>query len=439
MNHEAHNAEGDSRSSPGRRRLLPIVMLIAAVTLIGGLWMTRDREPAYHGRRLSDLLVDLGRPASSGNHLAASNAVMELGNESLPVIVNAVDQSTPWHIKLILERQNNLPPAVRSRLFRWLDPYRHVDRRTGALRALELLGTNAAPAAAELVAAFERTDVNVASQLATALTHVGPAVVAHLRRDLTNSDLRKRSLAAFVMHQLGPASAPAAPELIAGLAGADENHRRLVAQTLARMGTEVLLHVTPLLASGDPETRLVAVRALSQLLPRARDLTPEMVGLLDDISLDVRLETASLLVNWWNLPAEEWRKHLRKLPEEHPSRALYSNSLAAFEGGEARLLEVLREGLVAPDPKRQLEAATRLVQLNRVNAEVVTALRKLNENFAGSPWEMSGLTNTLNRALQALTNASVSVEAPQTSSRPRTVPDDQSPPSAGSRSVDKSP
>lgn len=413
--------------SHGRRLMWGLV--VAGLILGGIAWLGRDPVPEFQGRKLSERLADLVRPASSGSYQAASNAVVTLDDQALPVIVRELERPTPWHVDLFLQRQNKLPTKVRASLFRWLDPYQHSNRRLGAVRALEIVGTNAAPVAAELAVALGRVDEETAAQLAPALVRVGPAMVPHLKPYLTDPEMRKRSLAVFVLHQLGPESVSAAPELIAGLEGADQNHRRLVGQTLGRMGPSVLPQVTPLLASADPEVRLVAVRALNQLLPRARELTPQLMGLLDDLSPDVRIEVAGLLVNCWNLPAEEWRRHLRKLPAEHPTRARYGESLDAFEAGEARLLEVLREGLRVADPKRRLEAASRLMQLQRVDAEVVAVLQALQTNLNGSPWEMAGLTNRLNQAREQLTNATFSGPDQETSSRPDPVPAGQSPPS----------
>jgi len=387
---------------------------------------------------LENLLGDLVRPADSGSYRLASNAVVTLGATAFPVIVRNLERPTPWHIRLYLQRQAKLPPKVRAKLSRWLDPYQHVNRRMGAIRAIEILGTNAAPAAPGLVALLGRIDIGERSQLAQALVRVGPAVVSPLQPYLTDPELRTRSLAAFVLHQLGPGSAGAASDLIAGLADADENHRRLVAQTLGRMGSSVLPLVTSLLASTNEDARLVAVRTLNPLLPRARELTPELMGLLDDLSPAVRLEVANVLVSWWNLPTEEWRRLFLKLPADHPSRVRYDRLLDALEAGEGRLLEVLHEGLTVADPKARLDAANRLVQLNRANADVIAVLQSLHTNLNGAPWEMAGLTNLLNRARQQLTNGNVSAPL-ETSPRPGTAPVVQSPPSHDPPPVDKSP
>lgn len=398
----------------------------------------RRSEPEYQGRQLSDILGDLVRPPASGSYQLASNAVVALGAQALPVIVRGVAHTQPWHVRQYLQHQGKLPPNLRAALFRWLDPHRHEGFRVGSLRALEIVGTNAAPVAAELLSAFDRLEYPLASPLAQAMVRVGPAVVPHLKPHLTDADLQKRGLAAFVMYQLGPLGAEAAPELIAGLAGSDDLYRRLVAQTLGRMGSAVLPQVTPLLASTNVETRLVAVRALNYLLPHARTVTPEMMRLLDDLSPTVRLEAASTLVNWWQRPTARWRQQFRSLPADHPSRALYGPSLGAFEAGEARLLEVLREGLSAADPKQRLEAATRLVQLNRVNADVIATLEALATGLTIAPGEWAGLTNMLQLARQQGTNSSVSGEQ-EIPPRPGTAPAAQSPPSADPPPADKSP
>ncbi len=401
-------------------------------------WASQRPKPSYQGRPLEDYLADLAWPPFSGRYLLASNAVVAVGTDSLPVLLRNIRQPVPPHIRLFVRYQTNLPASLRKSLNTRLDPHRYAYRKIGAVRAIELMGTNAAPIAADLVETFARADYSSASQLALALVRVGPAVVPHLKPHLSQGEVRMRSLAAFVLHGQGPAGAAAAPELIAGLEGADENHRRLVAQTLGRMGSAVLPQVTNLLASADSDTRLAAVRALGMMMPRAQELTRRLVLLLDDPVPEVRIEMALLLMTWWRVPVEEWRRHFASLPTDHPTRVRLKDPLDAIEQSRPRAIAVLREGLAGVAPDLQRRAAMLLVDLGQGDAAVVACLEELSTTTGIAPGDLAGMTNVLSRARRQLTNGSVS-GATETWPRPGTAPAAQSPPSRDPPLADKSP
>lgn len=402
--------------------LIGVGLVFACLLMAGG-----DDEFMYQGRPYRAYLPELVMPGTSSTYLEAKRVIHEAGAQGLPTLRGIIHRGEPMHARWFIRWQSKFPARARAWLNQRIKPYAYQQELQGAFSAIELLGREAAPLADEMGRSFAEGDLARRAQMARALSRLGPAAVEPILPFLTDPDLRTRSLAAFVVHELGPQATNAISHLLAGLPGADANHRQLVAQTLGRMGAAVLPEVTVLLASTNAEIRLVAVQALSHLLPRARELTPELVGLLDDPSRDVRFETASLLVRWWNLPTEEWRRHFQKLPPDHPSHARYGRSLAAVESCEARLIEVLFEGLDLPDPKRQLEAATCLVQLNRANVGVVSTLESLHTKLNSAPWEMAGLTNLLQRAQQQLTNTTVS-GAEEIPPRPDTAPAAQSPP-----------
>jgi len=419
-------AELPRRRSLRRRAWVLAGGLAAAIVIVCLLVGGGDEEFIYQGRSYRDYLRPLTLPGADSAYLEAKRAVLEAGAQGLPTLRQIIHRGEPAHVHYFLRWQTNLPPRLRAWLHQRIRPYDHQQELQGALSAAALLGKEAAPLAGELGRQFAQRNGRQ-TEVAHVMARLGPAAVEPVLPYLTDPDLRTRSLAAFVIHELGPQATNAAGRLLEGLRGADANHRLLVAQTLGRMGSSVLPQVTALLASTNADARLVGVQALRQLHPLAREVTPELTGLLDDSTPEVRFETASLLATWWNRPTADWRQRLQQLPADHPSRERYARSLDALEAGEARLLDVLREELVAPDPKKRLVAATRLVEFNGANAEVLSVLQALRTSRDLAPWEMAGLSNLLQRAQRQVTDAPVR-GAEEIPPRPGTAPGGQSPP-----------
>ncbi|HSH15014.1 MAG TPA: hypothetical protein VLD18_03200, partial [Verrucomicrobiae bacterium] len=298
MSERTANQQHASEPRPFRRRWLMGGLLLVVVVIGVAVWSSQRSRPSYQGRPLEDYLADLARPPSSGSYQVASNAVVALGTDSLPVLLRNIRQPAPPHIRWFVRYQTNLPAGLRKSLHSKLDPYRYLNRQPGALNAVTLLGTNAAPLAEDLVKLFGQEPRGLHS-LAQVLPRLGPATLPHLKPLLQDTNLRVRALATFVVHELGPAGAEAAPELVAGLNGADDNQERLIVQTLGRMGAGVLPVVTNLLTSADERARRVGIKALAGVLPRARELTPALLAMLEDASPTVRLNAAILIVDWW--------------------------------------------------------------------------------------------------------------------------------------------
>lgn len=362
------------------RRLIGGLLLVVVVLGVT-LWASQRPRPSYQGRLLEDYLADLARPPSSGSYQLASNAVVALGTNSLPVLLRNIRQPAPPHIRLFVRYQTNLPAGLRKSLHSKLDPYRYLNRQPGALNAVTLLGNNAAPLAQDLVRIFERADLGQRGEIAQVLPQLGPATVPYLKPFLTDTNLRTRALATFVMHQLGPAGVEAAPELVAGLSGADENQERLIVQTLGRMGAGRLPVVTNLLASADERARRVGLEALAGVLPRARELTPAVLAMLEDSSPSVRLNAAILIVDWWPVFGQAAEDRLQALPLAHPWRAQNQEVIERLRRQQDSLMNVLRGGLQADGLALRLESAERLLRVDAQDEEALKYLHDLRQKL----------------------------------------------------------
>ncbi len=434
---ENRNAISPELASGARRRIGWLVSAILVVILVLLLLIRQTdqiNDVEYQGRPLTRLLDDLVYPVGSTNHNLAAAAVTELGAKCLPVVVEVLREGTPLYVEYYLRWQTKLPATSRTWINRRFEPYRYQQRQQGALIAIGLLGTNAAPIAADLGELFKRGDYPRRVQIATAMPKVGAAIIPCIRPFLNDPDLRTRGLAAFVFHQLGPVGAVAAGDLISGLSGADTNHRRLIVQTLGRMGSSVVPQVTNLFMHPDPVHRSVGLQAMDGLLPRALDATPIVLGMLEDTDLEVRLRAALLVANWWPMPVSDWREKMAALPPEHRTRLRLAASIEALEERGPRLREVLREGLRASAPLR-FQAATRLVEYGEANLKLLACLDGL-----ASDGELQVFERSQADAMRRTVRQRMLIADPaETDSDPGTAGVGQSPPSTGRPSPDKLP
>lgn len=423
MSERTTDQEHGFRPAPSRWRWL-VGGLLPVVAVVGlAVWASQRSGPSHEGRPLDDYLADLARPPSSGSYQIASNAVIALGTNSLPVLLRNIRQPAPPHIRWFIRYQTNLPAGWRKSLHSKLDPYRYLNRQPGALNAVTLLGTNAAPLAEDLVRLFGQEPRGDHS-LAQVLPRLGPATLPHLKPFLQHTNLRVRALATFVVHELGPAGVEAAPELVAGLRGADENQQRLVVQTLARMGPGAMPTVTNLLTSAEVIDRLTGVQALAGVLPRARELSPTIIRLLNDPAPSVRLSVALLIVDWWPVFDAATQERIATLGADHPWRRQYQESLELLAGCRDQLFQVLREALWEHSPAERLEAATRLHHFFGSDDEVIASLQELANQFQPGTLQRSQVD-----ALLRPVNRFQSIPArPQTIPHPGMVPAVQSPP-----------
>ncbi len=434
---ENQNASGSNHSSRMRGRIGWLVSaIIAGILMLLMLIRQTDQinDVEYQGRPLTRLLDDLVYPVGSTNYITAAAAVTELGTKCLPVVVEVLRDGTPLYVEYYLRWQTKLPATSRVWINRRFEPYRYQQRQQGALIAIGLLGTNAAPIATDLGELFKRGNYPERVQIANVMPKLGPSIVPYIKPFLTDPDLRTRGLAAFVLHQAGPGGAGVAEDLIAGLVGADANHRRLIVQTLGRMGGSVVPQVTNLFMHANPVYRSVGLQAMEGLLPRALDVTPTVLGMLDDADLEVRLRAALLVANWWPMPVSDWRKKIEALPPEHRTRLRLAALIELLEERGPCLRAVLREGLHADAPL-SFQAATRLVGFGEADANLLACLETLAVDANLQVFQRSQV-DALRKTVQ---QRMLIGGAAETEPGPGTAGVGQSPPSTGRPSPDKLP
>lgn len=148
---------------------------------------------------------------------------------------------------------------------------------------------------------LERGNFEERWEAAKLLPKLGTAAIAPLIEMLEDeeADLELRWFAARI---LGEFDSPIVVTSLINLLGssADEELREMVANTLAHLGTSAIEALAPLLAN--PETRLLAVRSLSQIRHSAT-ITP-LLSAVGDPSVEVRVAAIESLASFhdWRIP-----------------------------------------------------------------------------------------------------------------------------------------
>jgi HEAT repeat protein len=160
-----------------------------------------------------------------------------------------------------------------------------VARFCGSLKAD---GTAATPALQAAVTSDP--DAKVRAAAVAALAQVAPLndVTSTLAKALSDSEPSVRLVAAARLRQLGPASAPAAPQLAATLGDADSSTSEAAAEALVRIGAPAVGPLTGQLSGSNIAARKLALACLAKLGPAAKPATAAIEKCQQDADAQVR-------------------------------------------------------------------------------------------------------------------------------------------------------
>jgi HEAT repeat protein len=185
--------------------------------------------------------------------------------------------------------------AVPQLLVAWKD--RDADLRYHVAVALYCIGADDPAIGAAMQNGLSDTDARVrvvaASLLVKRKQAEADAVLPLLRAGLT-MDEDIRNLAADALAELGPAAAPAIPDLIA-LMGEDFNHNYLARWVLASIGSAAVPALLPLLQSESKKVRATAIDTLAEIGPAAREALPALQDLALKSDKNTRMTIASAI------------------------------------------------------------------------------------------------------------------------------------------------
>lgn len=264
-------------------------------------------EPVFAGRSLSDYLVDLARPPGSGSYLAASNAVVEMGDVALPLIARSTETPVPWVARIYLNVSDKLPRRVDSMLFKFIDPHWYGNRSMGATEAIRILGSRAVSLAPLIIARYAEPGP-ISPNSVGALQGMGPAVLPYLEPWLTGTNLTRRADALMILAGVkGTNAAEHEAWFVRRLPGlvahADEIVLGWLELELARPGELRRAATLEMLSSPIPLQRRVALKTVSHAAWATAEDKHRLTTLLADDDRGVRVATAlifSMGAGWRN-------------------------------------------------------------------------------------------------------------------------------------------
>jgi hypothetical protein len=288
-----------------RRRWIIVVSVACALVAGGMIWFsTREREPRYNGRTLSEWLKEMWPVPSNGyaarnpdqiraRQIEAEEAVKHIGTNAMPCLVR-------W-----IRYEPRLP-----KLFSWLPTEVRPFERSGgesrivyAYEAFAFLGSEAGPAVPELMRAMGDKNLSprVAWQIESALSFIGEPALEPALAFLADTNQPNRSYVAgaiWRMRRPGPAPATAGPVLVGCLGDPDDRVATRAAAALAYLRVDPAVTVPALtnaLRDPRPAMRSAAAQALHDSGSSAGLAVPALIQALKDPATMVRIKATEAL------------------------------------------------------------------------------------------------------------------------------------------------
>jgi len=190
------------------RRILILTTCLASAGLLAGV-LSREHEPQYQGRPLSQWLRDFGHRGIYMEADPAVIAVRAIGTNAIPCALRWIRYEPSKIRSRIQKLAERLPPKYESYLISILDGQ---ERAKNAETLFALLGPKAAGAIPALTGlAATSTTAERAEHCIDSLRYIGPDALPSFLILLTNGRARVRFEAASSVGLLGTNAAPAVP------------------------------------------------------------------------------------------------------------------------------------------------------------------------------------------------------------------------------------
>ena len=258
----------------GSNRVLGRALGLAALLAIGSLPAAAACDPAAVAALVAQLDAD-----ADAVRWEASISLGRCGAAAVPPLEQAsaadrarVRQGALRALGLIGPEAASALPLLTAALG---DPEPAV--RESAAEALGRLGPSAAPAVEPLIAAFADEDPYLGGAAAIALGRIGAASVPALSQALADEREHVRWSAAIALGRLGPSAADAAPALVGALGDANGAVRACAATALGTIGPPAIDAMPALagaLSDRDEDVRRATRIALAEIAPSFRAAPP---------------------------------------------------------------------------------------------------------------------------------------------------------------------
>jgi hypothetical protein len=288
------------------RRVLLIVGGLAAACLLVVVLSPSEKEPEYHGKKLSKWVLALDDPRPSdeaADPAGASEAIRALGTNAIPLLVKWIAYDPSDYRVNFSKLLAGLRFDPRQRSLRRLE-----GRTANSVTAFRCLGSVGVPAIPQLYfIMINGPSISATTRARDSLAFIGEPAVPFLLTALTNNQYQLRSQIpgtfAFMGMQ-GIDVRPAIPILISLLKDADQLTSESCAGALAQLGRYGMERDTIVAAlieathDAKPKVRRQAVIALSKLGDPSKTVIEALIHSMDDPEMEVAMYATQVLPRW---------------------------------------------------------------------------------------------------------------------------------------------
>ncbi len=233
------------------RRRVYLILVVVGVVLAGVLVVvfSREREPEYAGKRLSEWVESYAATPSavegSFEFQQADGAIRQFGTNALPYLLNWIRYEPPTTNKRLRRAVNSMLQPLNR--WWWVTDGRQLARAIGAMHALIALGPSVEGAFGELTEMVNDRTAQLSRLRAVGVfAGLGTAGLPALIRVLTNQPAEGKRwtpatmLSANMIMQMGTNAALAIPTLVNLLKDPDPTMRNIATNALLKIDPEAL-------------------------------------------------------------------------------------------------------------------------------------------------------------------------------------------------------
>jgi hypothetical protein len=285
--------------------------VLAVVLLIGVLaaFVTREKEPAYQGRSLSEWLSAYDQANATAPAKEAEAAIQQIGTNALPCLLECVRYERPKRgIRPALAHLLRVMPHAfrRQALVEWAYDERGASRAGRGIMAFAILREDQArPAIPELARLLsDPRSTNISRSIVVALAFAGEDAIPALSAYLANTNAAHRLHVVFACGSAAMFRTNMVPPLVEWLGHTDPEVRAAVAFQLGQLApftTQPQMVINALIgclrANSDPSVRVAAIDAIAKYADAedAQATVPSLLEMAGQPDLEVRAAATSAL------------------------------------------------------------------------------------------------------------------------------------------------
>jgi HEAT repeat protein len=269
------------RKEPGplmkRAWFIGISLALALLAAIGIVQFRKPKPVFVEGKSVLSWALELDGPLPTA---PAEHFFSHASEDIVPCLVQALKTKDPFLRKPVNALAPHLSDGTSRRLIRFFNPDEAHRLRSGAARALELMGPKAKTALPALGQALWDEDANISMRASFALASIGGETVPQLIRGLEAPNLYTRLYAIHGLSRIGADAHQAIPALISVLDDKSLQIAEQASHALSRIGPASVPKLIPVLKHPRATVRALAAGALAEMGPPAREACPQLIEAL---------------------------------------------------------------------------------------------------------------------------------------------------------------